>query len=361
MRRTLFLALSAAFLTVSAQADTPTRDRLSRYFEGWFSVCPGTSISVEEAPDFVIPGYAAYRVERKCGAKNRNELSIALVDPARDAVFVGEVFYSSDRHNQPFVAASDLPVIETALQDAFGLPVSVKVETGMRGSLIPIRVSVREAPNAVAASAGFVSQDGAALLLGEFHPLAVAPELWREQLLSASPGARSAKGSSPVTAFIDFQCEKCRVRTPQVRDFLKSHGGTLEVRFLPLVKVHNWAFAAAESAAALSAVSPALYTKYEEAIFPRAGSMTEKAARELAIDVAEAAGVREAFDAGLSSGRARDRVVGDIELAMRLQLNGTPVFFYRGAYLTSEPSLAESYIQSRMGGPSGTADKGVPR
>lgn len=361
MKKTLFLALFAALLTVSARADAPTRDRLSRYFEGWYSVCPGTSISVEEAPDFVIPGYAAYRVERTCGAKNRNELSIALVDPARDAVFVGEVFYSSDRHNQPFAAASDLPVIESALQEAFGLPVSVKVEAGTRGSLIPIRVSIREAPNATATSAGFVSQDGAALLLGEFHPFAVAPELWREQLLAASPGVPHAKGGSPVTAFIDFQCEKCRVRTPQVRDFLKSHGGTLEIHFLPLVKVHNWAFAAAESAAALSAASPALYTKYEEAIFPRAGSMTEKAARELAVDLAEAAGVREGFDAELSSGRARDRVIRDIELAMRLQLNGTPVFFYRGAYLTSEPNLAESYIQSRMGGPPGSPGKSVPR
>jgi hypothetical protein len=361
MRKTLFLVLCAALSAVSLRADAPTRDRLSRYFGGWFSVCPGTSISVVEAPDFVIPGYAAYRVERKCDAKNRNELSIALVDAARDAVFVGEVFYSSDRRDQPFVAASDLPVIEGALQETFGLPVSVKVEAGTRGSLIPIRASIREAGNATVGSSGFVSENGAALLLGEFHPFGVAPELWREQLLSESPGVRPGKGSSPVTAFIDFQCEKCRVRTPQVRDFLQAHGGALEIRFLPLVKVHNWAFAAAESAAALSGVSPALYTKYEESIFPRAGSMNEKAVRELAVDVAEAAGVREAFDAELSSGRARERVVRDIELAMRLGLNGTPVFFYRGVYLTSEPNLAESYIQSRQGGSSGPADKGVPR
>ena len=130
---------------------------------------------------------------------------------------------------------------------------------------------------------------------------------------------------------------------------MAAHGGTLEIRFLPLVKVHNWAFAAAESAASLASVSPALYTRYEDAIFPRAGSMTEQAARELAADVAAAGGAREGFDAEISSGRARDRVVRDVELAMRLGLNGTPVFFYRGAFLTSDPNLVESYIQSRLG------------
>lgn len=362
MRKPPFLALCAALLAASLGADTPTRERLSKYFAGWYSVCPGTSVTVAEAPEFVIPGYVAYKVERTCEAKNRNEVNIALVDPARDAVFVGEVFYSGDRHDQPFVAATDLPVIESALSDSFGLPVSVKVEPGAaRGSLIPIRATIREAPFAMAGSAGFVSQDGAALLLGEFHPLGMAPERWREQLLAESAGVSTGKGSSPVTAFIDFQCERCRIRTPQVREFLQAHGGTMEIRFLPLVKVHNWAFAAAESAAALSTVSPALYAKYEDAIFPRAGSMTEDAARELAVDVAESAGVRKAFDAEIASGRARNRVVRDMELAMRLQLNGTPVFFYKGVYLTSEPSLVENYIQSRQGGASGSPDKGVPR
>jgi protein-disulfide isomerase len=201
----------------------------------------------------------------------------------------------------------------------------------------------------VASLSAFVSQDGAALLLGEFHPLGVAPEQWREGVLSESEGVRPGKGTFAVTAFIDFQCEKCRQRAPQVRDFVSSHGGTLEIRFFPLVKVHNWAFAAAESAAALATVSPALYTRYEDAIFPRAGSMTEQAARDLAADIAEAAGARGAFAAELSSGRARDRVLNDVNLALRLGLNGTPVFFYRGAWLTSEPDLAENFILGKRG------------
>jgi protein-disulfide isomerase len=216
-------------------------------------------------------------------------------------------------------------------------------------------VSLRQAPNASASRSGFVTQDGAGLLLGEFHPLGTPPEAWRENVLSESAGIRTSKGSFAVTAFIDFQCEKCRLRAPQVRDFVSSRGGTLEVRFLPLVKIHNWAFAAAESAAALGSISPALYASYEEAIFPRAGSMTEAAARELAADVAAAGKAREAYDAEIASGRARDRVLRDVELALRLGLNGTPVFFYRGAFLPSDPNLAESYIQSRLGGSQSSA------
>ena len=164
-----------------------------------------------------------------------------------------------------------------------------------------------------------------------------------------------------MTAFIDFQCEKCRVRTPQVRQYAWAHGGVLQTRYLPLVKVHDWAFAAAESAAALANVSPALALKYEEAIFPRAGGMNEKDARDLAADIAEAAGSRDAFEAEISSGRARDRVIADIDLALRLGLNGTPVFFYRGAWLTSEPELAEHYIEGRLSGPPKPAGKGSRR
>jgi len=41
-----------------------------------------------------------------------------------------------------------------------------------------------------------------------------------------------------------------------------------------------------------------------------------------------------------------------VTAALRLGLNGTPVFFYRGVYLTSEPSLVETYVQPHLGGPS---------
>lgn len=357
MRRALFFALLAVFSALSAPAGEATEDRLSKYFGAWYSVCPGTSVTVSELREIAIPGYEAYRVERRCDLKNRNEMSIALVDGAADEVFVGEVLHSDERKDEPFSAARDVPLIEAALKDAYGVPVTVQVEPAgvasessvRTNALLPIRVLLRQSADATAAVSGFVSADGASLLLGSFRPLGEDPASLRDRALAESPGVRPPKGSFVVTAFMDFQCERCRQRMPKVRDFVWARGGVLEVRFLPLVKVHNWAFAAAENAAALANVSPALYAKYEEALAPRAGGMTEAGAREIASDVAEAAAVRQAYEAELSSGRARDRVVRDIELALSLGLNSTPVFFFRGAQLTGEPGLAENAIQRGLG------------
>ena len=357
MRRASFFALLAVFSALPASAAETTKDRLSKYFGGWYSVCPGTSVTVSELREIAIRGYEAYKVERRCDLKNRNEMSITLVNRAADQVFVGEVLHSDERKNEPFAAAKDVPQIEAALKDAYGVPVSIQVDPAGVASespvrtenLLPIRVLLRQAPEATASVSGFVSADGASLLLGSFRPLGEDPAALRERALAESPAGRPSKGSFIVTAFMDFQCDRCRVRVPKVRDFVWSRGGTLDVRFLPLVKVHNWAFAAAESAAALANVSPELYAKYEEALAPRASGMTESGARGIGSDVAEAAGVREAYEAELSSGRARDRVVQDIELALSLGLNSTPVFFFRGAQLTGEPGLAEDAIQSGLG------------
>ena len=362
MRKTVFLAVFALFTAISARADDATKARVARYFTQWYSVCPATKVTVTAVPEVAIPGYDAYRAERACELKNRNESNITLVDKAGKEIFVGQVLHDDTRRGRPFVAETDLPLFRGALQEMFGLPVNLAVEQGQRGTLVPLVVRILQAPNAVASIGGFASQDGASILVGEFFPFDVEPNVTRSRLLAApGPPAPSKKSAFSVTAFIDFQCEKCRVRTPQVRSFAWAHGGEVQVRFLPLVKIHNWAFAAAECAAALAAVSPALYTKYEDAIFPRAGEMDETSARDVAGDVAQAAGAGDAFVAELSSGRARQRVLGDIELALRLGLNGTPVFYYRGAWLSSEPELAENSIQKGLEEAAKPAGKGSPR
>jgi len=362
MRKAIFLSILGVFCALSARADDAAKARVARYFTQWYSVCPGTKVTVTALPAVVIPGYDAYRAERACELKNRNESNITLVDKAGKEIFVGQVLHDDTRRDRPFVAATDLPVFRGALQDMFGLPVNLAVGQGQRGSLVPLVVRILEAPNAVASIGGFASQDGASILVGEFFPLDVEPDVTRAKLLAApGPPAAAKKSVFSVTAFIDFQCERCRVRTPQVRTFAWAHGGEVQVRFLPLVKIHNWAFAAAECAAALAAVSPPLYAKYEEAIFPRAGEMDETSVRDVAADVAQAAGVSDAYVAELSSGRARKRVLDDIELGLRLGLNGTPVFFYRGAWLTSEPELAENFIQKGLEEAAKPAGKGAAR
>ncbi|HEY2796314.1 MAG TPA: thioredoxin domain-containing protein [Thermoanaerobaculia bacterium] len=348
--------------TPAAQAGQPARpgvrDRVLQYFGGWYSICPNSRVTAGPASDIVIPGFETYRVTRECSAKNRDEVSIALVDPERDEIFVGQVLFDGARKDRPFVPMSDLPAIRASLQESYGLPVALRVGKEPRGSLIPLLVTLKLAEGALASIPGFVSRDGAAVLIGEFHPFGTPPEQWRDAVLSESPGIRAGKGKFEVTAFIDFQCERCRVREPEVRKWVTEKGGVVSIRFLPLVKIHDWSFAAAESAAALAGVSPALYAKYEEAVFPRAGNLNEAEVRQIASDVAEAAGSRTAYETELSSGRARDHVVADVTTALRLGLNGTPIFFYRGVYLTSEPELVETYVEPRLGGPSKAAAPG---
>ncbi len=361
MRRLLFGGLFLLAAVRPAAADEAARARVERYFTGWYSVCPGTKVTVTEAREVAIPGYAAYRADRACELKNRNDSNITLVDDGGREIFVGQVLHDDSRHGRPFSAAADLPVVRGVLQDQFGLPSTVATNGSPRGALVPIEARIQEAPGALATLHGFISEDGASILLGEFFPLSEAPAAARARLLAGAAPAASSKAIFTITEFIDFQCERCRVRAPQVRDFAFTHGGAVVTRYLPLVKVHDWSFAAAEASAALEKISPKLADQYERAIFPRAAGMNGKAARDLAADIAEAAGSRAAFDAEISSGRARDRVVADIDLALRLGLNGTPMFFYRGAWLTSEPDLLEHFIEASLQEPAGSAGKSSRR
>jgi predicted DsbA family dithiol-disulfide isomerase len=94
-----------------------------------------------------------------------------------------------------------------------------------------------------------------------------------------------------------------------------------------------------------------LYRRYEEAVFARSEGMSRAAARELASDIAEAAGARDAFASELSSGRARARVLRDVGLAMRLGVMVTPAFLYRGTLLPGEKGLLETFLWESLKGP----------
>ena len=93
-----------------AGAAEPARERVSRYFTGWYSICPETRVTVSPVPEVRIAGFEIYRVERSCSLKSRNEMSITLFDPAKDEVFVGEFLHDDTRKGRPFSEATDVPV-----------------------------------------------------------------------------------------------------------------------------------------------------------------------------------------------------------------------------------------------------------
>jgi hypothetical protein len=360
VRRSLLLTLVFCCAAPLFSAPPPVSERLAAFFRGWFAYIAGSEVTVVPTRDVVLPGLEAYRVERHSRSKAYQESSVVLYDAATGEIFVGDAFQDPGRAGgrRMFDAGSDLPNMEAALREAFGLPVRIEVETPARGSLKPLKVLVSQEKegDAFASRAGFVSNDGSTLMLGEFHPLSESPAAFREKLLGQSAGIRGEPGSPTrksrsgdgarftVTEFLDFQCERCRVRTPDVRRAVAEKGGTVEIRLLPLVRQHAWAFAAAESAAALAGVGPELYHRYEESVFARAEGMNAAAARELATDIADAAGAREAYNAEIASGRARGRVLRDISLAQRLGVMATPSFLFRGTLLPGEKGVLEDYL-----------------
>jgi len=333
-------------------ADAAVREKLLRHFGGWYSYYPNSRVAVMETDEVAIPGFEAYRVQRQTDSKRHQEAGITLYDAAREEVFVGRVLHDAARAaaRRPYDPLIDGPEIEKNLSESFGSQATLTVK-GSRGSLKEANVAVRQLSQVWLNLPGFVSADGGTILLGEFQSLREGPVAHRRSLLAEKPGVRLGKGEPVVVEFIDFQCERCRKRAPEVKKFVAERGGSVEVRFYPLVKVHDWAFAAAESAAGLAALSPQLYESYEAALFARAGTMSESAARQLAADVAEAAGKGKELAAEVSSGRARDRVLSDLRLGILIGVTGTPYFLHDGTLVSAEPELLEAMIRERLGEP----------
>lgn len=351
MRKSILLL--AVLLLAGAspvRADEETRNRLIRFFGGWYSWFPNTMVMVKETREVDVPGFEAYRVGRRTQSKAHQESGVALVDRGKDEVFVGQAFHDDVRRfaKRPFDPDVDIPTIEASMTEAYGMPVKVRLEDRPRGVLKPIVLSIRHVESAIVTIPGYVSEDGSTLLVGEFHPLSLEAQAIRKKLIAERAGIRLGSGKFSVNEFIDFQCERCRVRAPEVKAAAVEAGGAVEVRLFPLTRVHDWAFAAAEQAAALGNVDPALYAKFEEAVFARASTMTAEAARTLASDVAEAAGVKAAYQKELSSGRARERVVEDLRLGIRLGVTGTPAFFHEGNFVSAEKELFETYLRGKV-------------
>jgi len=131
VRKTLvFAALLTLFASVPARADEETRQRLIHFFGGWYSWYPNSLIRVAGSREVEIAGFETYRVQRTCESRLHQESNVALVDRAKDEVFVGEVFHDLGRRmaKRPFDAAADVPPIEGSLAEAYGLPVRVKLQ-----------------------------------------------------------------------------------------------------------------------------------------------------------------------------------------------------------------------------------------
>lgn len=350
----ILLALFAVAAAGALAAGSPAPDRVGRYFEEWFPYFPGASVAVVPVAELSLPGLDAFRADRRSSSQSHQESNVALFDRPGEEIFVGDVFGDPRRRGagRPFTPAADLPNIQASLAEALGLEVRVSPAAGpAHGVLRPLTIGVRQRNDAVLNRPAFVSEDGSVLAIGEFRPVSESPRAFRQKLLAAQPGIRVGSGKALVAEFIDFQCERCRVRAPEVEKVAASYGGAVEAHFLPLVRFHDWAFTAAEAATALASIDPALYGKYRAAIFARAEGLNEQGCRDVAADVAEAAGVGARYRQEIANGRARDRVLADQALAARLGVVITPTFVHDGMLVSGEAGLLENRLFERLGKP----------
>ena len=356
----ILLALAAAATAGALAAAPPASDRVGRYFEEWFPYFPGGSVAVAPVADLSLPGLDAFRADHRSSSQAHQESNVALFDGAGQQIFVGDVFGDPHRRGsgRPFTPGTDLPNIQSSLAEAYGLAVRVSQAPGPpHGVLRPLSIGVRQRNDAMLNRPAFVSEDGSVLAIGEFRPASESPRAFRQKLLAEQPGIRVGSGKVVVAEFIDFQCERCRVRAPEVEKVAESYGGAVEAHFLPLVRFHDWAFTAAEAATALASIDPALYGKYRAAVFARAESLNEQGCRDLAADVAEAAGVGSRYRQEIANGRAREKVLADQALAARLGVVITPTFVQDGMLVSGENGLLENRLFERLGKPPAAAKR----
>ncbi len=212
-------AVGAALLAASLGADAATRDRVSQYFAGLvFRSAPNTQVSVVPAVERRhprlrgLPGRAHVRREEpRRDLHRRSWTRLATRSSwARSST-------TRERRNQPFVPSTDLPVIRTTLQDTLR---TFRSRSGSgrtpRGLADPARASPCAWPTTrCRRSRASCPRMERRCSSGEFRPFSVCrPSSGATRPSPSRPGVRTGKGSFAVTAFIDFQCEKCRQREP---------------------------------------------------------------------------------------------------------------------------------------------------
>ncbi|MDQ2978993.1 MAG: hypothetical protein M3R62_07215, partial [Acidobacteriota bacterium] len=141
-------AVAVAGVTVAAPPSLP--ERLTAYFSNWYASVPGTHVLVSPTREVAVPGFSAFRVERRAegegASRAREESSVTLYNSGRDEIFLGEVLHDPSRlaARKPFEAVTDLPNIQASLQQSFGVPVRIDREGPAQGALLPLTVRMRQ-------------------------------------------------------------------------------------------------------------------------------------------------------------------------------------------------------------------------
>lgn len=145
----------------------------------------------------------------------------------------------------------------------------------------------------------------------------------RATLIGSSATKGNPNAQIVLFTFSDFQCVFCAVAAAQMKDFVADREADLlyVYKYFPLTQIHPEAMPAAK--AVWAAGQQGQFWLYHDGLFAN----QERLGEDLYLELAAAMGLNmERFNRDRTSPEAEAAIQADVELAQRLQLQGTPSF-----------------------------------
>lgn len=346
------LLLPAGAPAQSEPAKGTVEQELQAYALNYFPWDPESKITVEKASQ-VLPGFQGYKVNRKGRYEKLNLADrVVYVSLDRKWFFSGDSFASTAP--KPVRSAADLDWIEERYQKAFARPVKVVFQperdaAGLKGVALQVNTGYM-----LVRLPGYVSLDGRAFLQGVLWDFTADPRAERRKRIDLSTNRASGPADAKVVVveYADMECGYCKMRGLQMDKLLEANAGIVAVRrhykFFPLWLGHVWAMKAASAGDCLFQFAGQALFPFKAQVYARQETMTVAGIDELALQAAEAAGVRQAdFLSCYLRDESFGRVKKDLEEGYRLGVIATPTYFIDGTEVSwLDDKLVEDFLRT---------------
>lgn len=157
-------------------------------------------------------------------------------------------------------------------------------------------------------------------------------------LIGSSPTTGARDQQLVLVEFSDFQCLYCGKAYATVKEFMAKHRAevTLVYKHLPLLQIHPQALPAAQ--AAWAAHQQGKFWPYHDALFANQGNLQDsvyvRIAKSLKLDI-------KRFERDRKSTASSTAIQADLDIANRLELDGTPFFLMNRTFLSGVVPLEE--------------------
>lgn len=157
-----------------------------------------------------------------------------------------------------------------------------------------------------------------------------------QSFIKDSPVLGSSSAKLVMFEFSDFQCPYCGRAAATIKQFMDKHNKEIRLvyKHLPLIQIHPQATPAAK--ASWAAMKQGKFWEYQDSLFSNQPRLGE----ELYTEIAQSLNLNlEQFNRDRNSTNAQTAIDNDLQLALQLELNGTPTFVLNGEVFSGALSL----------------------